>query len=256
MKTVLILLTALAFLMGARYGWAQTAPATPTHMQLFLLIGQSNMAGRGTVDPNEQPDPHIFALGKNKTWEPAKDPLHFDKPKMVGVGPGLSFARTVLKSDPSVTIGLIPAAMGGSSLDEWAPGGKLYKNAVDRARIAMHDGTLVGILWHQGEADSAADKVATYGTRFTAMIASLRKDLGAEKVPVIMGELGRFRPQDASVAFNAALPAVAAGVPLCGFVTTEGLTDRGDHLHFDTASAHTLGERYAAEYLKLKAAAK
>ena len=102
-------------------------------MQVFLLMGQSNMAGRGKVDASQQPDPHIFSLGKDMNWEPAKDPLHFDK-KEAGVGPGLSFAREVVKSDPTVTVGLVPAAVGGTSLDEWAPGGKLYTNAVERAR--------------------------------------------------------------------------------------------------------------------------
>jgi hypothetical protein len=211
------------------------------------------MAGRGTVDPTEQPDPDIFSLGKDMTWALARDPLHFDK-KEAGVGPGLSFARTLLKNDPGITIGLVPAAVGGTSLDQWVAGGKLYANAVERARKAMQNGTLAGILWHQGESDSDPAKVATYGTRFATMIAALRTDLGTGDVPVIMGELGRFRPKQASDAFNAALPSIASGVPNCGYVTSEGLNDRGDHLHFDTPSQHTFGERYAAEYLKLKSA--
>jgi hypothetical protein len=42
-------------------------------------------------------------------------------------------------------------------------------------------------------------------------------------------------------------------VPLCAEVTAEDLTDRGDHLHFNTPSLHIFGARYAAAYLKLKA---
>jgi carbohydrate esterase-like sialic acid-specific acetylesterase len=229
------------------------AQSAPEHMQLFLLIGQSNMAGRGKVEPqDEATNPRIFMLTKDKQWTLAKDPVHFDKP-VAGVGLCSQFARVLVKSDPKISVGLIPCAVGGTSLDEWKAGGKLYKNAIERAREAMKKGALAGILWHQGEADSAHDKVATYADRFAAMIGQLRKDLGAENVPVIVGELGRFRP--ASAEFNAALPEVARRVPRCALVTSENLTDRGDHLHFDSSSLRVFGERYAAAFLKLNSSA-
>ena len=75
----------------------------------------------------------------------------------------------------------------------------------------MKQGKLAGILWHQGKSDYKPDKLATYGDRFAVMLGQLRKDLGAEKVPVVIGELGRFRA--AITAFNAALPAVVKNVP-------------------------------------------
>ena len=220
-------------------------------MKLFLLIGQSNMAGRGSVGPEDQvTNPRIFMLTKEETWVLAKDPVHFDKPT-AGVGLCSEFARVIARTDPDAVIGLIPCAVGSTSLDQWQVGGKLYTDAVARARVAMKSGTLEGILWHQGENDSAHEKVVTYADRFATMIAQLRQDLGAEKVPVIVGELGRFRP--ASAEFNAALPEVARRVPLCAEVTAEDLTDRGDHLHFNTPSLHIFGARYAAAYLQLKA---
>ena len=179
---------------------------------------------------------------------PASDPLHFDKP-IAGVGPGSEFARTLVAADSKITVGLIPCATGGSSLDEWRAGGRLYTEAVARTREAMKSGALAGILWHQGEADSAHEQVVSYGERFASMIGQLRKDLGAENVPVVMGELGRFRP--ASAEFNAALPEISQHVPQCAYVTSEGLVDKGDHLHFDAPSQRMLGQRYAAAFLQL-----
>src|SRR4051812_29800346 len=68
----------------------------PERMQLFLLIGQSNMAGRGAVEASDKvPHPHVFVLTKDLSWAPATDPLHFDKPDIVGVGLGLTFGRTI-----------------------------------------------------------------------------------------------------------------------------------------------------------------
>ena len=56
--------------------------------------------------------------------------------------------------DTNATIGLVPCAVGASELRRWERGGDLYSNAVVRAQTAMRDGTLAGILWHQGEQDS------------------------------------------------------------------------------------------------------
>lgn len=229
---------------------ASAADPVPENMQLFLLIGQSNMAGRGKVEAQDkQTHPRIFMLNKEQQWVPARDPLHFDK-GAAGVGLGSEFARVIAKTEPQATIGLIPCAFGGTSLEQWKAGGKLYQDAVERTKVAQKSGKLVGLLWHQGEADSSPEKVATYGDRFATMIAQLRKDLDAAEVPLIIGELGRFRA--ASTDFNAALPAIAAKVPRCAMVTAEDLTDNKDKLHFDSASLRTLGQRYAAAYLKLK----
>ena len=227
-------------------GFAETAP---TDLQLFLLIGQSNMAGRGKVEPqDEATNPNIFMFTKERTWVLARDPVHFDKP-VAGVGLCSEFARVLAKADSKLKIGLIPCAVGGTSLDEWKVGGKLYTDALERARDALKSGRLAGILWHQGEADSAHEKVQTYAARFAAMIAQLRQDLSAVDVPVIIGELGRFRA--ASTEFNTNLPEVARQVPRCAFATAEDLTDKGDKLHFDAASQRLFGQRYAAAFQKL-----
>lgn len=238
---------------GARIARAQDVP--DDFMKLFLLIGQSNMAGRGHVEAQDEvTNPRIWMLTKDLKWTLAKDPVHFDKPEMAGVGLCSEFARTLVENDPHITVGLIPCAMGGTSLDEWHVGGPLYSNAIARTREAMKRGTLSGILWHQGEGDAGDAQIAAYPAKFSAFIAQLRADLGAEAVPLVIGELVRTRP--ASAPFNAALPAISAGVPRCALVSSEGLVDKGDHLHFDAASLRTLGARYAAAFLKLQAQTK
>ena len=116
----------------------------PKDLQLFLLIGQSNMAGRGVLEARDkEPAAHIYMLTKELEWKPAMDPLHFDKPDIAGVGLGRSFARELLKSNPAASIGLIPAAFGGTSLEEWKPGGRLYNDAIARTRAAMKAGKLI-----------------------------------------------------------------------------------------------------------------
>lgn len=242
----------LFFLLAA--GLARAAE--PKDMKLFLLIGQSNMAGRGVVEAADKvPHPRVFVLNKAMTWAPAIDPLHWDKPDIAGVGLASTFGRVVAEMNPHVTVGLIPAAFGGTSLDQWASGGELYTNAVNRAREAMKSGKLAGILWHQGEADSGKGKealTASYTERFKKMIAQLRADLNAKDVPIIVGEIGRFRTEHASDEINQVLAKLPQHVPLSAFVSAEGLADKGDKLHFDSASLREFGRRYAKAWAGMR----
>ncbi len=236
---------------GALLAAVSVFAETPAELQLFLLIGQSNMAGRGEVTPADQVvHPRIFMLDRAGAWVPAKDPVHFDKPKVAGVGLCSEFARRVAASEPQAKIGLVPCAVGGTSLDQWKPGGALYSNAVARARLALKSGQLRAILWHQGEADSAAAKTASYPERFAAMIAQLRKDLGAEGVPVLVGELGHYRENYAG--FNAMLPRAIQAVPHCARVSAEGLGANSDNVHFNRDALIEFGKRYYEAYDTLR----
>ena len=87
-------------------------------MNLFVLAGQSNMAGRAALPSDiEASDPAIRCFTQcagSEAWTPAADPLHADKPEKAGVGPGLPFARELRRAEPSLGIGLVSCAWGGS----------------------------------------------------------------------------------------------------------------------------------------------
>ncbi len=228
-----------------------------SEMNIFLLIGQSNMAGRGApgeVASLQHPNIRMFRDGQ---WVQAETPLHTDKPEIAGVGPAMSFAVEMLKQDPDAIIGLVPCAVGGTPLSRWMPGADLYNNAVAAAREALSFGTLKGILWHQGEADSHTQEDAeTYGQRLEEMIAVLRADLAAPEVPFIAGELGAFICDyddgcDFFEIVNNRLRQLSETVPLYACVSAADLKDKGDHIHFDSASSREFGERYAREYLRI-----
>src|SRR4051812_36143950 len=221
------------------------AQGEPNPRDMILLIGQSNMAGRGKVEEQDKvPHPRIFKQTEDKRWVPAVDPLHFDKPELIGVGLGSSFARAMAAAEPNAVIGLVPAAFGGSALDEWAAGTKHYTNAIERTKLALSKGgRLRAILWHQGEADRAPDKMATYPQRFADLVQRLRNDLNAPDVPVVVGELFTGRPENASM--NAVLDGLPKTVTRCASVSAQGLTDNDKHdqTHFDSASLREFGKR-------------
>jgi hypothetical protein len=226
-------------------------------MELFLLIGQSNMAGRGVIEEQDRvPFPRVFTLTKEETWVPAVEPIHFDRPDRLGTGLGRSFAHVLAEAAPTAKIGLIPAAMGGSALDEWKPGGKLYTDAVRRAKVAMKSGRLRGILWHQGETDAAKlELIRSYQDRWLATMKSLRADLG--DVPILVGELGRFlygrEKNDYAMArlMNEQLALLAVAGERVAFVPSGGLAHKGDVLHFDSTGLREFGRRYAHAFLML-----
>ncbi|WP_128546981.1 sialate O-acetylesterase [Larkinella soli] len=260
LKTALCLL--LMNVLTASVGRAQFPPAGTQKVHLYLLVGQSNMAGRGTPEPaDRQPHPHIWVLNRENRWVPAADPLHFDKPDVIGVGPGLTFAREMAKADTSVWIGLIPAAAGGSPIDAWQPGGyhdqtksHPYDDALLRARLAQKDGTLKGILWHQGESDSKPELAPAYEAKLIRLIGRFRRELNAPDVPVVVGTLGDFwvARNPAAGPINETLRGLPGKVSRLACVDAAGLTDKGDHTHFDTPSARELGRRYAAALRKLE----
>ncbi len=239
--------------------------AAPAQYDLYLLIGQSNMAGRGALgglEP-EMPDARVFMFTKDGTWVPARDPMHFDKPAYVGVGPGLSFGKSIAAQDKNRTVGLIPAAVGGSAIAAWSAGSYHaqtksypYDEAIRRTRAAMKNGTLKGILWHQGESDAHADKVPLYQDALTALAENLRRDLGAPDIPFIVGGLGGFltEKQPEAAGITAILKAAPFYIPSTGFVSANDLTHEGDGVHFDARSARELGKRYAAKYTQMRAA--
>lgn len=233
------------------------SPADPP-LSLYLLVGQSNMAGRGRVEA-ARPDPRIVAWSRSDTWVPACDPLHYDKPE-AGVGPGLAFAAAMAAADPAVRIGLIPSAVGGTAITLWIPGmqdpvtrAHPYDDALRRARLAMRDGQLKAILWHQGEADRGEASRLLYADRLVALVARLRADLQAPDVPFIAGELAQLRAESQAdtAAFNAVLAGLHSRIPRYALVGAGGLRDGGDRLHLDTDSARELGRRYAAALIAM-----
>lgn len=260
-RNCLALLLCIAGPVGAQQQTAKAGePASPLH--LFLLVGQSNMAGRGTVEAEDRtPVARVWMLTESGAWSPAIEPVHFDKPKVAGVGPGRAFGVAMAGEFADREIGLIPAAVGGSSIRAWVPGTvdsatstHPYDDAIARARTAMSRGTLDGILWLQGESDGNVRNAGDYETRLRAVIANLRRDRNAPDVPFLIGQMGRFAEKPWNQyreRVDSAHRLVAASTPYSAFVLTEGLRHRGDTIHYDAASAREIGRRYAKSYMEL-----
>lgn len=267
-------LTAALFAQGTapRVREKAAVPAEKNKFHLYLLIGQSNMAGRGVVEPVDTiGHPRVLRLNKEGEWEIAKDPVHFDKP-VAGVGPGLTFGKTMADRDTSIVVGLIPCAVGGSGIDVWVAGAYYqptktypYDDALRRAEVAAKAGTLKGILWDQGESDSNPQKSAVYGGKLLQLITRLRQQLGVADLPFVAALLPAYQASytDASgkKIGNPSVETVNKAIrslrcPAYTFISSKGVTDIGDHTHLTAASQRIMGQRFARAMVRLQQAEK
>lgn len=221
---------------------------------IFLLIGQSNMAGRadlGTYGKDTLEGVFLYTGEEGKEWEKACGPLNRystvrKEISMQKLGPGNSFAREMGNSLPDSRIGLVVNARGGTSIDEWAPGGDLYTQALKRAGEASKYGTIRGMVWHQGESDvSQSDQ---YLDKLVHLITSFRQDLSLPALPFVAGQLSEDKPERA--VFNRMILSLPSRLPFTAVVSSEG-TSTFDQTHFDDDSQNLMGVRYAAEMKRL-----
>jgi len=226
-------------------------------MHSFLLIGQSNMAGRGfpsEVEPIENKNLYVLRGGR---WWPMFVPVHCDR-VTAGICLAESFADRYAR-EHDVKVGLIPCADGGSSIDMWKVGGTLFDYACYMAEIASRTSTIAGVLWHQGESDCGEDQHPLYEEKLHVIMDAFRDKLGLHDVPFLLGGLGdylEFCPRGEKfknyVHINESLKRAAATRKNTGFVPADGLRSNEDYLHFSAPALREFGLRYYEEFVKLE----
>ncbi|XWS21244.1 hypothetical protein CRYUN_Cryun30bG0038800 [Craigia yunnanensis] len=193
--------------------------------EIFILAGQSNMAGRGgvadgkwdgSVPPEFQPNPSILRFTAKLTWEEARDPLHadIDVGRICGVVPGMAFANEIL------THGL---------------------------GIGVDGGAIRAILWYQGESDTGTKENAeAYKGKLEKLIQDLRSDLNLPTFPFIQVALasgeGEFVETVRKVQLKTNLPNLKC-------VDAKGLPLKADNLHLTTTSEVKVGLKLAHAFL-------
>ena len=237
-------------------------------MNSFLMLGQSNMAGRGDFGEVEEINNPLCKMLRNGKWIAMSEPINPDRGIFgyfhSGVGLAASFADEYAKYF-NEEIGLIPCADGGTAIKQWQPNELLFDNAVAQAKLAQRTSEIVGILWHQGENDSKNfEDVELYRERFLNLFVHLFKELNLPKeTPIIIGELGEFMcnwengeckdiKQKCKYVqeINAILNNLSEELPCSAFVSAKGLTCKNDGIHFNSKSYREFGKRYFQAYLR------
>lgn len=222
----------------------------------FLMLGQSNMAGRGFIHEVTPIYNERIQMLRNGRWQMMTEPINYDRP-VSGISLAGSFADACCRQNQEDTIGLIPCAEGGSSLDEWTVDGVLFRHAITEAKFAMQNSELTGILWHQGESDSFNGNYKVYYKKLLLIIEALRKELKTPDIPLIIGGLGDFLGKEGFGKncteynfINQELQKFAFEQDNCFFVTASGLTSNPDGIHIDAISQRKFGLRYFEAFSK------
>ena len=245
-------------------------PHGTEQVDIYLLLGQSNMKGRGALPLEQSTDPRIIHMNMgNDQWYEAVHPLHkagvpdlIDGSDRAGVGPGLAFAQAMLAEDSATRIALVPCAHGGSWIQLWSKGGRFYTPALRRAKQALSDfpegkARIAGVLWLQGESDSLENRYAVYDTKLTDLVQRLRADLNEPELPFVACTIGTFIKPKAKYLYvaeiNADLLALPETLPFTACVDARDLKDGhiGDFMHYNTASQEVMGARFAEEFKSL-----
>jgi hypothetical protein len=227
---------------------------------VFILAGQSNMAGRGLVEPEDTiTNDRVFTINPAGEIIPAREPLHWYEPLLTGLDCGLSFGKTLASHLPdSVSILILPTAVGGSSISQWI-GDSTYRNVTllsnfkEKVALGKANGTIKGILWHQGESDTGSEElIELYQERLKTLFLKFRTEIGNDSLPVLIGELGSFSANDPNwQAVNKQIRAYVATDPHATIIQTSDFTHKGDFIHFNSEGQRTMGERFALKYLEM-----
>ena len=248
-------------LLQSLFVWAGNGKDIPSSLDLYVCIGQSNMAGRATLTPEIMDTlQNVYLLNDKGRFEPAVNPLNRystirKEMSMQRLGSAYSFAKEMFLQTKR-PVGLVVNARGGSSINSWLKGSKdgYYEEALSRVRIAMKQGgVLKAILWHQGEADCSNPEA--YKQKLISLVKDLREDLNMPDLPVVVGQISQWnwtKREAGTVPFNQMIKKVSSFIPYSDWVSSKGLgwyKDEKDP-HFNTEAQLLLGKRYAEKVWK------
>lgn len=228
------------------------------NLWVFIMAGQSNMAGRGFVEPKDTiPSKRILTINNNKEIIQAKEPLNIYEPNFIGLDCGLSFGKRLIEQIPdSITVLILPTAVGGSSIYQWL-GDSIHRdvplltNFEEKVKFGKNIGQLKGILWHQGESDANKKNVIDYEKRLSELFTKFREIADNNELPILTGELGAFSKNKNFKNINNQIKDYALTHDLI-LIKTSDLTHKGDKLHFNSTGQRLMGQRFADGYIRKK----
>jgi hypothetical protein len=278
MRTVFVLSGLLASLCAAGTGTLNADE--PRQLNVFLLAGQSNMAGADSVaalSPEVQVTDADRAArfstaplpdgARSTVWLPwsVLQP-HRVKETLVH-GPELGFARTLHQHGWRNVAMIKVYANFGRDADKWpwGEGGYLFRawmefvdGRLEELRQQGYQVEVRGFVWHQGIDDAIHGRFAAeYGKNVAALIAVLRKRFNAQDAPFVLARSVNSRiaqptpdPNETSPmsAVRRAQVQLAVDVPRVAWINVDDQPNVNTH-HFTAAGQLVLGQRFADAFL-------
>ena len=245
------------------------APRHQGNLKLYILVGQSNMAGTAEIPAGLKSSANIFTFGNDYRWAKAMPPIDSGVNQVdavsidadAGFGPAFIFAKTLISQNQNQMIGLIPCAKSGSSITDWQESlsdETLYGSCLKRVRAASTMGEPAGILFFQGEADAVDPKLfpslrpdaEAWAEKFATFAFNFRQDIGQPNLPLVYAQLGTPEDTEGLPNWNAIkAQQESIQIPNAKMIMTEDLPMDG--VHYTTESYKVIGQRFAEAMTQL-----
>ena len=152
--------------------------------EVFVAAGQSNSTNLG--EEMMKPQSGMVSTFSGETWRPADDPQPgaHDNSSKGSFYPALGDA---LANQLKVPVAFAVTGQGGSSVEQWQPGGELFVWMQTRI-LQLGPLGFRAVLWHQGESDGATPQ-AEYYSRLKTVIEQSNRQAGWS-FPWIVAQLG------------------------------------------------------------------
>lgn len=239
-------------------GAANTTGTTGPTFHIFMLMGQSNMAGATPFnDGDKNTDERLKVWGGCNQpagqWNTATPPLN-DCPGEKGwnlsnsVDPGIWFGKTLLEVLPEGdTIGLVGTAESGESINTFISGGSHHQMILNKVAGVKDAGRFAGVIFHQGESDCGA---ADWPGKVVQLYDEVKTAWGVNyDVPFILGEIPAGNA-DCANKHNPKIHEAAEQLPMGYWISQEG-TSIFDQYHFDHESVVLMGTRYGEKMIEV-----
>lgn len=219
---------------------------------LVLLAGQSNMiaAGRWMEVPTVAADAQITPTALRFALEYPGGGV-----TRVASGPGLHLARGLIQAGYP-RVGVVGAAMSGTSIDAWMPGGARYAEMM--GAIPATGMRPAGFFYYQGENEAVTDpggvppsnRAQAWRAKFERLVAGVRQALGQPTLPVVYVRLAHTGDTHFVNWPVVQAQQDAVSIPNAALVDPEPAT-LVDSEHLSNDSCIALGAKLAAAWLAL-----
>lgn len=237
-----------------------------TDIPVFLLSGQSNMTGYGSVNnltADQKKSVDNVKIYMDLVWEGNASKLRkwltlgigFGS-KLDSIGPELYFGRTLSEKYPEQKIALIKCSSGSTYLgkaSDWLPpssnngnGGTLYKKMMETTiKVALNQFNSAfdtsqytprwaGFVWLQGEFDAYDQTLSNaYEKNLTNLIKDIRSALNAPELPIIIPMIDTRGQWTYNSIIRAANIAVTQKLKNVDTLDTKGFSSDGTHYKGD-----------------------
>ncbi len=145
---------------------------------LFVLGGQSNMAGAWQANNGALPSSRVTHISRNPLDWLFDNEAAYSYPNS---GPAANIARALEAKYPGRSIIILNGAAGGSTMNDWRNDGALLPSLMAQITSLKASGAVLqALFWYQGESDAAAGGAyANWDYHLNILIANISNASGA-----------------------------------------------------------------------------